>query len=133
MMSELTIGSTYTTTTIVTDNNTAKAMGSGTLMVFATPAMAALMEQAAYLAVQNQLPNDSTTVGTAITLTHNAPTPLGMKVTATAELIAIDRRKLTFKIVAFDNKEQIGEATHERFIIKQTTFLQKATEKSQDK
>lgn len=103
--------------------DTAKAVASGLAEVFATPSMIALMENAAYLAVQPQLPKGASTVGIRIDAQHLAATPVGLKVWAEAELVAVDGRKLTFDIQAFDETEKIGEARHERFVIDEQKFI----------
>lgn len=108
----------------VTAQNTAKAMGSGQLEVFATPAMVALMEQAAVNSLE--LPVGQSSVGTSLTIKHKAATPLGANVFATAELIEIDRRRLVFTVEVRDDAGQIGIGTHERFIIDVEPFLAKA-------
>ncbi|ODA41283.1 thioesterase family protein [Desulfosporosinus sp. BG] len=110
--------------TIVTSLNTAKAMGSGHLEVFATPAMVALMEQAAVDALN--FPAGQSSVGTSLNISHTAATPLGAKVSATAELIEIDRRRLVFSVEVYDEVGQIGVGKHERFIIDIDSFLVKA-------
>ncbi|HZK83774.1 MAG TPA: hotdog domain-containing protein [Desulfosporosinus sp.] len=110
--------------TTVTSLNTAKAMESGLLEVFATPAMVALMEQAAVNSLN--LPVGQSSVGTSLTITHTAATPLGIKVYATAELIEIDRRRLVFHVGVCDEAGPIGEGKHERFIIDVESFLAKA-------
>ena len=89
---------------VVTDEISAKTMGSGTLDVLATPAMVALMEKTAWTSIQDKLEEGSGTVGISMNITHDAPTPLGMKVHCESELIAVDGRKLTFKVEAFDEK-----------------------------
>ena len=112
--------------TVVTQNNTAQAVGSGLVPVFATPYMIALMENAAVNAVQAQLAPDEGTVGTRLDVTHDAATPIGMKVWAEAEVTAVEGRKLTFAVSAWDEAEKIGGGNHERFIIKTERFLLKA-------
>ncbi|WP_206811944.1 thioesterase family protein [Paradesulfitobacterium ferrireducens] len=116
--------------TIVTVLNTAKALGSGLVEVFATPAMVALMEEAAVHAL-NLGPEESS-VGTALEIRHLAATPLGLKVWAVAEVIEIDRRRLVFKVEAYDEKEKIGEGRHERFIIDSAKFLEKVNAKREE-
>lgn len=111
---------------LVTDENTAAFVGSGTLPVFATPAMVSLVEKAAWTSVAPELSNGESTVGTAMTLSHVSATPLGMKVTARTRLTAIDRRKLTFSWEAYDETGLIGEGTHERFIVNDQKFIEKA-------
>ncbi|AEY64374.1 thioesterase family protein [Clostridium sp. BNL1100] len=126
---ELKVGITGSTEVLVSEANTAKTMGSGSLDVFATPAMIALMEKAASMAVQNYIDEDSSTVGTMINIKHIAATPIGMNVTARAELVEIDGKRLVFTVEAFDGKDKIGEGQHERFIIKAAKFILKANSK----
>ena len=128
-MDELQIGLKGSAETAVTEGNTAAAMGSGLLPVFATPAMLALMEQAAASSVQPFLPEGQGTVGTWLEVSHLAATPIGLRVRAESELIAIDRRLLTFSVTAWAGEERIGEGTHQRFIIDNARFLAKALAK----
>ena len=114
---------------MVTNENTAKTMGSGTLDVFATPAMIALMENTAYESVASELEEGSGTVGTALNVKHVAATPVGMKVTCETERIKVDGRALTFSVKAFDEKGLIGEGEHERFIVFNEKFQAKADAK----
>jgi len=109
----------------VTDKNTAAAWGSGGLDVYATPAMIALMECAAFSAVQTLLPSGWSTVGTELNVKHLSATPLDMKVSARAELLGIDGRALSYKVEAFDEAGKIGEGTHSRFIVEIEKFLAK--------
>jgi fluoroacetyl-CoA thioesterase len=106
--------------------DTAKAVASGLAEVFATPSMIALMEHAAYSAVEDYLPEGCTTVGTSIDVKHLAATPVGLKVWAEAELVEIDGKKLKFSITANDECEKIGVATHFRYIVDKQKFLYKA-------
>ena len=115
--------------TTVTEANSAKTMGSGALDVFATPAMIALMEKAAWTSVQPYLEEGQGSVGISMNITHDAPTPLGMKVKCESELTAVDGRKLTFKVEVFDEKGSIGKGVHERFIIESEKFQNKANKK----
>lgn len=124
-MSDLTTGLTGTATTTVTTANIAATMKSGSLAVFATPAMCALMEEAACAAVNAHLEEGSGTVGISLSITHDRATAMNDKVTATAKLTAIDGRKLTFEVSAADNKGTIGKGTHERFIITNEKFMAK--------
>lgn len=119
------IGLTYTSRTTVNSSNTAEAVGSGDLPVFATPAMIALMENAAAQAVKNSLPEGATTVGTAINITHTRATRPGETVAATAELHEINSRKLTFIVTAHDSQGIIGEGKHERVIVDIERFMNK--------
>ena len=110
----------------VTAANTAAAMGSGELNVIATPALAALVEKACWQSVAPELDPGCGTVGTKLELAHNAPTPVGMMVRCESELTAVDGRKLTFAVTAYDEAGPIGKGTHERFIIQNDKFLAKA-------
>lgn len=117
-------GLTYTSTLEVTTDKLAQSMGSGDLPVLATPAMMALMENAAMLAVASELPQGSSTVGGHIASSHLRPTALGKTVQATATLTQVDGRKLTFQISAQDQEGNlIGEGTHLRFIVDKDKFL----------
>ena len=128
-MDALPIGLKGLAETLVTEENTAAAMGSGLLPVFATPAMLALMEQAAASSVQPFLPEGQGTVGTRLDVSHLAATPIGLTVRAESELIAVDRRKLRFAVRAWAGDELIGEGEHERFVIDNARFLEKALSK----
>ncbi|MBQ4502401.1 MAG: thioesterase family protein [Alistipes sp.] len=119
------IGLTFTSTTVVDNTNTAVALGSGDMEVFATPAMVALMENAAMNAVAPHLEAGQTTVGTEISTTHIKASALGATITATATLTAIEGRKLTFAVTAHDGDNIIGEGTHTRFIVDRERFLAK--------
>lgn len=114
---------------VVSEKNSAKAMKSGELNVYATPSMIALMEQAAYKSVTAELEEGKGTVGTLMNVSHISATPLGMEVTAVSELVEIDRKRLVFKVEAFDERGKIGEGTHERFIIDNEKFQEKANNK----
>lgn len=118
-------GLVFTSKTIVSDSNTAETLGSGNMKVFATPAMIALMENAAMKAVANYLPEGSSTVGAEMSTTHIKPSALGETITATATLIEIDKRKLSFKVQASDSEGVIGEGKHIRFIVDKEKFLSK--------
>lgn len=110
---------------LVNEELSAKVMGSGTLMVYATPAMVALMEQTAAESVEAFLGEGKTSVGTKMDVEHLAATPIGMEVKCKSELTAIEDRKLIFSIEAFDDAGLIGKAYHERFIISSERFLEK--------
>lgn len=116
-------GLTYKCTTTVDRTNTASALGSGDMDVFATPAMIALMENAAMKAVASGLPEGSTTVGALIHATHVKPSAPGKTVTATAVLTCVVGRKLTFSVSVADNDGLIGEGEHVRYIVDRTEFL----------
>lgn len=109
----------------VGEKDTALAYGSGTLKVFATPAMIALMENTAMNAAADYLGEGETTVGTEINVKHLSATPVGGTVTCEAELSEADGRRLVFNVRAFDDKGVIGEGTHERFVVKTEKFLAK--------
>jgi predicted thioesterase len=113
----------------VTKDNTAVKFGSGAVAVYATPAMAGLMEGACVAIADHLLPETMATVGTDLNIKHLAATPVGMTVRAVAELTGIDGKRLIFNVEAFDNKEQIGRGTHERYIIDTEKFLQKTEAK----
>lgn len=113
----------------VTENKTAKTVGSGTLDVFATPAMIALMEQTAAESVEKELEQGTTTVGIKINVDHLAATPVGMKVYCESTLAEVDGRKLVFDIEAFDEAGMIGKAYHERFIVDSKRFMDKTLSK----
>jgi fluoroacetyl-CoA thioesterase len=108
--------------TVVTEDNTAKHLGSGNVEVFATPEMVRLMEIAGVAAVDHLLPEGQRTVGVALDVKHLAATPLGMTVTARAELMTVEGRRLTFRVEAFDDVEQVGEGTHQRYIVDVARF-----------
>ncbi len=118
--------------TVVVPENTAAAVGSGLVPVFATPAMVALMENAAVNAVQAQLEEGQGTVGTLLNITHDAATPVGMQVWAEAEVTAVEGRKLSFAVTAFDEGGPIGKGTHERFVIQTDRFLAKTQAKQKN-
>ncbi|MBQ8494023.1 MAG: thioesterase family protein [Alistipes sp.] len=109
----------------VTDGNTAEFIGSGDMAVLATPAMVALMENAAMLAVALHLDEGDTTVGSMITTSHLKPSKIGATISAIAELTEVDGRKLTFKIEAYDGDVLIGSGEHVRFIVNREKFLSK--------
>ena len=111
--------------TVVAAGNTAAAMGSGDLGVFATPAMVALMENAAMTAVAPELPEGSTTVGAEMNVTHITPSGPGAEITATAVLTAVEGRKLTFNVGARDAEGMIGEGVHIRYIVDRAKFMAK--------
>ena len=114
---------------IVSEAETAANLGSGAIAVYATPAMVALMENAAVRALEGHLPPGQTTVGGQIDVRHMAATPVGMQVRAKAELVEAQGRKLGFRIQAWDEVEQIGEASHVRFIVDEGEFMGRVKEK----
>lgn len=115
----------------VTDANTAKTMGSGTLDVFATPAMVALIEQTAYTSIESELEPGWGSVGTSLNIQHLSATPVGMTVTATTELVEVDRRRLVFHAEVYDENGLVGKGTHERFLVENEKFQAKADAKNQ--
>lgn len=123
---KLTVGAQGEKRERVTEENTAIRFGSGSIAVYATPAMVGLMEGAAMQAIEGQLPEGASTVGIELRVRHTAATPVGMAVRATAELMEIDGRRLVFAVKAFDEKEEIGSGVHERFVVNVERFLQKA-------
>lgn len=126
---ELTIGLKGQAATLVEREDTAQEVGSGSLLVYATPCMVALMEGAACDAIAEYLPEDKTSVGTMLNISHLSATPVGLEVSAEAELTAVEGSKLTFKVSAYDEAGLIGEGTHERFIVSTQRFLDKTYSK----
>lgn len=124
-MTELKAGLVGTATVTVTENNIAKTMKSGALEVFATPAMCALMEEAACAAVNDSMESGNGTVGISLSISHDRATAMGDTVVATATLTAVEGRKLFFAVEAKDSKGIIGKGAHERFIINNEKFMSK--------
>lgn len=114
---------------IVKTEDTALHLGSGTVAVLATPHMIRLMETAAVQTVDPLLPDGYSTVGVRVDVSHLAATPVGMRVKATARLIAVDGRKLTFEVTASDEREVVGRGSHQRMIIAVASFQQRAASK----
>ena len=115
-------------TLTVGEPQTAAAFGAGGVHVLGTPVMIGLMENAAWRAVQPELPDGETTVGTLVNIRHLAATPLGGHVTAEAELIEVDGRRLVFKVSARDDRQLIGEGIHERARVQLDRFLARLRE-----
>ncbi len=113
----------------VTPDKTAEAWGSGDLPVFGTPSLVALLETAAVNSLARQLGPGETSVGTWIEVSHLAATPIGEDVSAEAELVGIEGRKLTFTVVAHDNRNKIGDCRHQRMIVTRDRFLARAVER----
>ena len=126
---DLKTGMTAQVEKVVGEDDTAVKFGSGGVRVFATPMMIGLMENAALSAVDPHLGEGFATVGLSLNVKHMAATPVGMKVTAKAELLNIEGKKLTFKVEAFDEAEKIGEGTQERYIIELSKFIERAAKK----
>jgi len=122
-------GMKHTEKETVTEKNTAIAMGSGSLPVYATPAMACLMEKAAAEILDKTLPDDWTSVGISLQIKHNAATPVGGEIRAEAELTDVNGRRFVFTVRAFDGYEEIGCGQHERFAVVAEKFLSKAMSK----
>ena len=114
---------------VVTQELTAKNMGSGVMDVFATPAMLSLMEKTAFTSVAEYLNEGCGSVGTKVDIEHVASSPVGMKITCDSELIEVEGRKLVFKVEAYDEKGLIGKGTHERFIVENKKFQEKTDNK----
>ncbi len=110
----------------VTVANTAKAFRSGALEVYSTPAMISLMEEVCWKMVQKNLEPGQGSVGTRLDIEHVSASPVGMKITCEATLVAIEKRKLTFEVVCRDSKGVIGKGIHERFIVTKESFMEKA-------
>lgn len=130
-MEPITIGAKGTAQTVADASKLANAVGSGSLPVFATPMMTALMEAAACDAVAVYLEPTETTVGTALHITHDAATPQGMTVRAEAEVTGVNGREISFAVTAYDEAGQIGAGTHKRFLVEQQRFLDKAAKRGQ--
>jgi len=129
-MPELQPGLIGESSQLVTDAQTAAVYGSGFVPAYATPAMIALMENAGANAMQPCLAPGQTSVGVAVNVTHIAATPIGMTVRARAEIIAVEGRRVTFQVQAWDDREKIGEGTHVRAVIDQARFKERLATKS---
>jgi len=122
---EITVGMTGCVSTSVEREDTALEVGSGSLLVYATPCMIALMEGAACEAIAEAIPEEKTTVGIELNISHLAATPVGMDVRAEAEVTAVDGNIITFNLAAYDEKGKIGEGSHKRAIVTAQRFLDK--------
>lgn len=123
---EITVGMKAEVGTLVEREDTAKEVGSGDLLVYATPCMVALMEGAACEAIADYLSDTQTTVGTALNIEHISATPVGLDVRAEAEVTAVEGKVITFAVRAFDEVGEIGNGTHKRVIVNSQKFLDKA-------
>ena len=123
------IGLSATTTQTVTEDMLAKNVGSGTVLVFSTPSLILLLEKTAVAALDGNLEAGKTTVGSGLDVTHLAATPIGMEVKGTAEVIAVEGRKITFKVTVEDAQEAIAEGSHTRFIVDEAKFQDRADSK----
>lgn len=119
------IGTKAEVSALVEREDTALEVGSGSLLVYATPCMAALMEGAACEALEGLLDEDTTTVGCELNLKHLSATPVGMEVRAEAEVTAVEGKIISFSITAYDEAGKIGEAEHKRAIVSTQRFLDK--------
>ena len=126
---EITVGMKGEVATLAEREDTAKEVGSGSLLVYATPCMVALMEGAACEAIQEALSDSQTTVGTELNIQHISATPVGLEVRAEAEVVAVDGKVITFEVKAFDEAGEIGKGTHKRVIVNTQKFLEKAYDK----
>ncbi len=122
---EITVGIKGTASTDVEREDTAYEVGSGSLLVYATPCMVALMEGAACEAIAEALPEGKTSVGIALDIAHLSATPVGMEVRAEAEVTEVDGNTITFSVTAYDEAGKIGEGTHKRAIISTERFLER--------
>lgn len=123
------IGTSNTVKTTVCESNTAKTVKSGSLDVFATPAMIALFEQAASELCSEYLDENQTTVGISVNIEHTAASAVGSVITAVAKVTAVEGRKISFEVEAYDNAGLIGKGTHERFVVYDEKFMSKALER----
>ena len=127
--SRVTVGLSGSAEILVGTRDTAPHVGSGKVKVLATPVMVSLMEEASLDAVEGFLPSGHQTVGTRLDITHVAATPVGLRVRAGAEVIRVEGRRLTFRVWADDEKERIGEGTHERIVVDVARFDARAQQK----
>ena len=123
---EITIGMKGVAESFVEREDTAKEVGSGDLLVYATPCMAALMEGAACEAIAEALKDTETTVGTMLCIEHISATPVGLEVRAEAEVTNVEGKVITFNVRAYDESGEIGHGTHKRVIVNSQRFLDKA-------
>lgn len=121
----ITVGLKGEATVVVSEQNIAKTMKSGALEVFATPAMCALMEEAAVAALNGQLPDGEGTVGISLSISHDKASAMGAQIRAEAEVVAVDGRKISYKVAAYEGETCIGKGTHERFVINNEKFMSK--------
>ena len=122
-------GKSYTVKIKVEEKDTAMVVGSGTLAVLATPKMIALMEEAAYKCVAEDIEPGTSSVGTLMNVKHLSATPVGMEVSATATVTEVDGRRIAFKVEAYDEAGLIGEGIHERFVVAEEKFVAKTYSK----
>ena len=123
---EITVGMKGEVSTCGEREDTAKEVGSGSLLVYSTPCMVALMEGAACEAIAEAVPEEKTTVGIELNISHLSATPVGLEVRAEAEVTAVEGKVITFQVTAFDEAGEIGRGTHKRVIVNTQRFLDKA-------
>ena len=126
---EITVGMKGEVSSFVEREDTAKEVGSGSLLVYATPCMVALMEGAACEAIAECLSDTQTTVGTGLSIAHSSATPVGMEVRAEAEVTEVNGKVITFAIRAYDEAGEIGKGTHTRVVVNTQKFLDKTYSK----
>ena len=126
---EIAVGMKGEVGTTVERDDTALEVGSGSLLVYATPCMVALMEGAACEAIAEALGENQTTVGTALNIEHVSATPVGLDVRAEATVTAVEGKVITFEVKAFDEAGEIGRGTHKRVVINSQKFLEKTYSK----
>ena len=126
---EITVGMKAEVSVLVEREDTAAEVGSGSLLVYATPCMVALMEGAACEAIAEALSDTQTTVGTALNIEHLSATPVGLDVRAVAEVTAVEGKVINFSVAAFDEAGEIGKGTHKRVLVNSQKFLEKAYNK----
>lgn len=126
---EITVGLKAEVVTLAEREDTAKEVGSGDLLVYATPCMVALMEGAACDAIAPCIGENQTTVGTALNIEHISATPVGLEVRAVAEVTAVEGKVITFSVTAYDEAGEIGRGTHKRVLVNSQKFLEKAYNK----
>ena len=126
---EITVGMKGTVATTVEREDTAYEVGSGSLLVYATPCMVALMEGAACEAISEAVPEEKTTVGIELNIAHISATPVGLEVRAEAEVTAVEGNTITFQVTAYDEAGKIGEGTHKRVMVSTQRFLDKTYSK----
>ena len=129
-MKPVVIGTKGTAEAVADESRLAVTVGSGSLRVYATPMMCALMEEAACAAIESYLEDDETTVGTYLELQHTSATPEGMAVSAEAEIIGVSGREITYTITANDAVGVIGSCTHKRVLVGSERFMQKVSNKA---
>jgi len=122
---EITVGMKGKVTTLVEKEDTAQEVGSGSLLVYATPCMVALMEGAACEAIEAGLSEGQTSVGTELNIQHISATPVGLEVCAEAEVIAVEGKVITLSVRAYDESGDIGKGTHRRVLVNAQRFLDK--------